>query len=224
MAAERPRSEEKLLDCKAESSLTHIQYAVDYLASRDAAMASLARKAHLDNYITGLTPFESLVHAVIYQQLSGRAARSVHLKLLSLFGGKYPAPHELISTPDDRLRGTGISARKVQYLKEIAKAANEGKLERSHLANLPDEKIIELLDDIRGVGTWTIDMLLIFVLGRPDVFPASDLGLRKAIARLYKMERIPSEREAEEFAKRWAPYRSVASLMLWHSFDKSPWQ
>lgn len=224
MAAEGPRSEEKLLDCKAESNRADVQYAVNHLASRDAAMASLARKVHLDNYITDLTPFESLVHAVVYQQLSGRAARSVHLRLLSLFGGKYPAPHELISTPDSLLRGTGVSAKKVQYLKEIAKAAIAGKLETTLLTNLPDEKIIELLDEIRGVGTWTIDMLLIFVLGRQDVFPASDLGLRKAIARLYKMDRTPSEREAEEFAKRWIPYRSVASLMLWHSFDKSPWQ
>jgi DNA-3-methyladenine glycosylase II len=200
-----------------------IEDAILHLASVDNALAPIARSVKLKSYTSTASPFESLVHAIIYQQLSGRSAGSVYNRFLGLYGGRFPTPDQLLQTPNDTLRQTGMSLRKTEYIKEVAMAAKEGRLKIEYLMRLPDEKIIEVLDRIRGVGPWTVQMLLIFLLGRVDVFPASDLGLRKAIAKLYGLNKIPTESEAEELSLRWRPYRSVASILLWRSTDTTPW-
>lgn len=200
-----------------------VQKGLQKLISSDIVLQGIYRKHGFEYPILEMSPYESLIQGVIYQQLSYRSARAVLQRFLSTFGGRYPEPDELLSTQDDRLKSAGLSSRKIKYLEEIAYFAKKGKLDVERLNRLSDKEIMQELDRLRGIGPWTVHMLLIFILGRLDVFPYSDLGIRKALAANYKMKRLPTESEAESFSLRWKPYRTLAALLLWRSLDTSPW-
>jgi DNA-3-methyladenine glycosylase II len=174
------------------------------------------------------SPFESLLESILYQQLHGKAAATIHRRVREYFGGD-PAPQLLLDTPDDVLRTAGVSGNKVRALKDLAARTLDGTVPTAAaIRKMPDAEIVERLTQVRGIGPWTVDMLLIFRLGRPDVLPVSDYGVRKGFALTF--QRIPKTRPltADDLpapealvkrGKRWAPFRSVASWYLWRACD-----
>jgi len=169
----------------------------------------------------GVTPYQALVKSVTYQQLNGNAAETIFRRMLALFPGmKFPAPEHIAATPDERLRGAGLSRAKTAAIKDIATKAIEGVVPtRRAVAKMSDAEIVERLTAIRGVGPWTVEMLLMFTLGRPDVLPATDYGVRCGFALVYGLKDLPSPKDILAHGERWRPYRSVASWYFWRALD-----
>ncbi|GAN00166.1 DNA-3-methyladenine glycosylase II [alpha proteobacterium U9-1i] len=164
-------------------------------------------------------PYRALVRAVVFQQLSGKAATTIHNRVLALFPDKdHPEPEDLLATKDETLRSAGLSRQKTAALKDISQKRIDGIIPPARaLARLSDEEIIERLTAARGVGRWTVEMYLIFTLGRQDVLPIDDLGVRKGAEKLYRREFTP--KTLGEYGKRWAPYRSAAAWHMWRVAD-----
>ena len=167
------------------------------------------------------SPFHALLRAITYQQLSGKAAATIHGRVVALFpAGHGPHPELLLGLPEAALRGAGLSRNKLLAIRDLASKALDGTVpDMKGLKRLPDEEIIERLTQVRGVGRWTVEMLLIFTLGRPDVLPVTDLGIRKGFQRAYGMKRLPAYSTLERAGRAWSPYRSVASWYLWRVAD-----
>lgn len=173
-----------------------------------------------------LTPFAYLLRAIVYQQLSGKAAGTIHGRVQDLFRTRHPTPKALLATPSESLRAAGLSAAKTLAVLDLARHALDGTIpDTRRLGRLEDSALIERLTKVRGVGPWTVEMLLIFYLGRPDVLPRSDLGIRqgyvRAIGRPRRPDRfgLPQADEMSQRAERWRPYRSIASWYLWRAMD-----
>lgn len=204
--------------------------AIAHLKSRDPKLGALIDRAgaftmRLD---PSPSPFETLLESILYQQLHGKAAATIHRRVREYFGGD-PAPQALIDTPDERLRAAGVSGNKIKALKDLAAKTLDGTVP-SHAAirKMPDADIVERLTEVRGIGPWTVEMLLIFRMGRPDVLPVTDYGVRKGYALTFM--RVPKSRAlaAEDLPQpdvvlkrglRWKPFRSVASWYLWRACD-----
>lgn len=175
------------------------------------------------------SPFEALLESIIYQQLHGKAAAAILKRLLTAFGELHPAPEHLLAAPDDLLRSCGLSASKSKALRDLAAKTLDGTVPTlAQIRRLPDDDIVERLTQVRGIGVWTVQMLLIFRLGRPDVFPVTDYGVRKGFAltfnRLPKSKPFDASMLADPVpmlrrAERWRPWRSVASWYLWRACD-----
>ena len=167
------------------------------------------------------TPFESLVRAVAHQQLHGRAAETILGRFIERFPGRrFPRPDDLHALTDAEMRGFGFSASKVAALRDIAAKTLDGTIPTSRrIGGLPDEEIIARLSACRGVGRWTVEMLLIFKLGRPDVLPVDDFGVREGFRVTYGHEVQPRPRELLVFGERWRPFRTTASWYLWRAAD-----
>ncbi len=167
------------------------------------------------------SPFHSLMSAITYQQLSGKAAATILGRVVALFPVEHgPHPELLLGLPEAALRGAGLSRNKVLALKDLAAKVLDGTVpEMHHLKTLSDEEIIERLTEVRGIGRWTVEMLLISTLGRPDVLPVTDLGIRKGLQRTYGMRRLPAYSTVERAGRAWSPYRSIASWYLWRMAD-----
>jgi len=165
--------------------------------------------------------FESLVQSIVYQQLNGKAAATIHGRVLALFKGKAPTPERLLKLPKAKLRGAGLSENKFLAVRDLAKKCLSGIVKpRVELEDLSDMEIIERLTEVRGIGEWTVQMFLMFKLGRPDVLPTGDYGVRKAFGLLYrKTAALPPASALEKHGKLWAPYRTVASWYLWRRLD-----
>ena len=163
--------------------------------------------------------YESLVEAIITQQLSGSAAKSISTKFRALYTTRFPKPIDVLTTPNSKLRKTGLSKMKVEYIKEISKKIESKELRLQKLPKLSDEEVVIELTKIRGIGRWTAEMFLIFTLGRMDVLPVGDLGLKKGIKKLHSMQELPTDEEMEKIAKKWRPYRTVATWYLWKSLQ-----
>jgi DNA-3-methyladenine glycosylase II len=174
------------------------------------------------------SPFESLLESILYQQLHGKAAATIHRRVREYFGGD-PTPQLLLDTPDEPLRAAGVSGNKIRALRDLAARTLDGTVP-SHAAirRMSDADIVSRLTEVRGIGTWTVEMLLIFRMGRPDVLPVTDYGVRKGYALTF--QRLPKSRPIAaadlpkpevllKRGKRWAPYRSVASWYLWRACD-----
>ena len=167
-------------------------------------------------------PYGALLRAIVGQQLSTKAARTIHQRVLELFDGAEPTPEQLLAVDEEALRGAGLSGRKVSYLRDLASHVLNGELELDRLGELSDEEAIEEIVAVRGLGRWTAEMFLLFHLRRPDVTSAGDLGLRKAVHIEYGLEKLPAPAEFLEIAERWRPHRSLASLYLWESLAAAP--
>jgi DNA-3-methyladenine glycosylase II len=163
--------------------------------------------------------FDHITRAIVYQQLSGKAAATIYARVHELFGGRPPTPAELAATHARRLRRAGLSRQKLGYLKDLARRAATGRLPLDALEALPDEAVIEALTAVRGVGVWTAQMFLMFRLGRLDVLPVGDLGIQKGMRRAYGLRRLPTPAQMERIAASWRPYRSVASWYLWRALE-----
>jgi DNA-3-methyladenine glycosylase II len=166
--------------------------------------------------------YGALLRAIVGQQLSVKAARTIYERFTGLFDGRTPSPEELLEVDADTLRGAGLSRAKANYVRSLAEHVISGELELDRLDDLSDERVTAELVAVKGLGQWTADMFLIFHLGRPDVLPVGDLGVRRAVERLYGFEALPSAAELEALGERWRPWRSLASLYLWESLDNAP--
>ena len=167
------------------------------------------------------TIFASLVRSIVYQQLTGKVAGIIFGRLLDLFPGKkFPSPESILSLPVDTLRGVGLSNQKTQYIRNIAQANIDGVVPESRKASrMSDEELVEKLTSIKGVGRWTVEMLLIFRLGRPDVLPATDYGVQKGFALAKRLADLPKPKELLAAGELWAPNRTIASWYLWRTAD-----
>jgi DNA-3-methyladenine glycosylase II len=166
--------------------------------------------------------YGALLRAIVGQQLSTKAARTIYLRVLDIFDGTTPSPEQLLEASEEDLRGAGLSGRKVEYVRDLARHVLSGELELERLDDLGDEEAIEEIVAVRGLGQWTAEMFLLFHLRRPDVLSGGDLGIRKAIQIEYGLEEMPSPTEVERLGERWSPYRSLASLYLWESLHNAP--
>ena len=160
-----------------------------------------------------------LSRAILYQQLSGKSAAAIHQRFLLLYSESLPTAEALLNIPDEDLRAVGISRPKILYLKDLARSVLAGLPTLAELAEMDDETIIQTLTPIKGVGRWTVQMLLIFRLHRWDVWPVDDLGVRAGLRRLYNLPELPPKKMVETFGQPWRPYRTIASWYLWRSLE-----
>ena len=163
--------------------------------------------------------FDHVARAIVYQQLSGKAAATIHGRVMALFGDRPPTPAELLAMPDEPLRGAGLSRQKLGYLRDLATRAHAGEVPFDALDALPDEEVVAALTSVKGVGRWTAQMFLMFRLGRLDVLPELDLGVQQGIRKAYRLRRLPTPKEVARRGARWAPYRTVASWYMWRVCD-----
>jgi len=166
--------------------------------------------------------YEALARAIVGQQLSTKAARSIWERLVGAFGGSPPQPAELVAAEPESLRGAGLSRAKVGFLRDLAHRIEAGQLDLGGIAELSDEDVVAELIEIKGVGRWTAEMFLIFHLARPDVVSTGDLGIRRAVQTAYGLDDLPGPTELERIAEPWRPHRTLACLYLWRSLDNAP--
>jgi len=167
------------------------------------------------------SPFAALARAITYQQLNGKAAATILSRVVAIYGPKrFPMPQDILETEDARLRAAGLSRAKIAAVKDLAAKTIDGTVPTlGALRKLSDEEIVERLTAVRGIGPWTVEMLLIFRLGRPDILPASDFGVRKGFGLAFKTRGFPTPAQVLRRGERWRPYRSVASWFLWRAAD-----
>jgi len=163
-----------------------------------------------------------VARAIVGQQLSTKAARSIWEKLLAQFGGETPAPEALLRKRPQTLRKAGLSNAKVEFLRDLARRVKDGRLDFDRIKRLPDEDVIAELIEVKGIGSWTAEMFLMFHLAREDVVSVGDLGIRRAVQIAYGMENLPGPDELERIAEEWRPRRTLACLYLWRSLDNTP--
>ena len=191
----------------------------EHIRKRDPKLARVLDRHGVLSFSPRGEMFESLVESILSQQLAGAAAESIIRRVRAIYPEGRLVPGSLARTPPAKLRAAGVSPQKLSYLKDLSKKVAKGQVDLEALREMEDEEIIEVLDEIKGVGPWTVQMLLIFTLGRPDVLPVDDFGVRKAMQGLYSLKEMPKKAEIEGIAESWRPYRSVASLYLWHYKD-----
>lgn len=190
-----------------------------HLTVADVRLAAIIKSVGAYEIKLRKDPFQSLVEAIIYQQLAGSAADAIYSRFVKIYG-RFPRPAQLLATKDFKLRDAGLSARKIEYLKDLASRVSDGRLKLTLLPKLPDEQVIEQLVQVKGIGRWTAEMFLIFCLGRQDVLPVGDLGLRKAMQKAYLLGELPSPATMSDIAQVWKPYCSIATWYLWKSLEK----
>jgi len=167
-------------------------------------------------------PFEAVARAIVGQQLSTKAARSIWEKLLAQFGGDTPAPEALLRKRPQTLRKAGLSNAKVEFLRDLSKRVTDGRLDFDRIKDFSNEDVIAELIEVKGVGQWTAEMFLMFHLAREDVVSVGDLGIRRAVQIAYGMDDLPGPEELEKLAEEWRPRRTLACLYLWRSLDNTP--
>jgi DNA-3-methyladenine glycosylase II len=163
--------------------------------------------------------FHSLCRSIVYQQLSGKAAGTIFGRVVEAAKCDPLTPAAVLKIREDRLRKAGLSQQKASYVRDLALKTRDGIVDFSSLDRLPDEEVIAHLTQVKGVGVWTVQMLLMFALGRMDVLPVADLGIRNAMQKAYALETPPKPKEMEALAEKWRPYRTVACWYLWRSLD-----
>lgn len=166
--------------------------------------------------------FHALLRSILWQQLSGTAAQAIHDKLRACWGGRDPEPAELLAAPVEMLRAAGLSRQKQSYLRDLASRVEAGILPLATIDRLEDEAVVEALTAVKGIGRWTAQMFLIFRLGRPDVLPCDDLGIRKGVQRLHGLQQLPGPAEVARVGACWRPFSTVASWYLWRVVDTLP--
>jgi DNA-3-methyladenine glycosylase II len=211
-----------------------VALALQQLGSADAKLGALiARVGPFALRVKSThSPFESLLEAILYQQLHANAAKAILGRLLALFGDLHPQPEQLLAVPDEMLRAAGLSQGKLLSLRDLAAKTLDGTVPSlGAIRRLSDVEIIERLGRVRGIGTWTAEMLLIFRLGRPDVFPGTDYGIRKGFLLTFgrvkagkpiTVDMLPKPEQMERRSARWKPWRSVASWYLWRACELPP--
>ena len=187
---------------------------------KDPKLAKIIKQVGDYNVKITKNRYQSLVEAIIAQQLSGSAAESILKKFKKLYKSKFPKPIDVIKTPDSKLHSAGLSKMKVSYIKDLSKKIETNQLNMRIISTKSDEYVIDQLTNVKGIGRWTAEMFLIFSLGRLDVLPVGDLGLKKGIQLMHSFKELPNEEEIERLTESWRPYRTVATWYIWKSLKK----
>lgn len=195
--------------------------AVRSLSRRDPVLRSLIREFGPPSFRPHDDYFRELVEAIVGQQISGRAANSIMRKFMEAIGG-IMAPEAIAAVPDELLRGAGISPQKLGYLRSLTEHVLDGRIALDEIAKQPDEVVIAELTAVKGIGLWTAQMFLVFSLGRLDVLPTGDLGVRNGMTVAYELPEPPTPKQMQEVAEqnRWAPYRSVGAWYMWRALSR----
>lgn len=206
------------------ASPKNFQKAADYLRANDPTLAEVINKAPLPAFVPHKKYYQELVESIISQQLSVKAAATILKRFKELFSADFPAPEDILATDIEILRGVGLSRQKASYIKDLAARVLDGSVQFSHLDFLSNQEVIGELVQIKGVGIWTVHMFLLFCMGRLDVLPTGDLGIKNGIFKLYDLPVKPTPEEIEMVAldNNWHPFESVASWYVWHSLDNQP--
>jgi DNA-3-methyladenine glycosylase II len=201
----------------AEEAISHLKGADPRLGLLIENVGALTLKPRVDHSI-----FESLLRSIVYQQLAGSAAAAILGRVKLLFSDNgYPSPQQIVDAPEELLRSAGLSRNKMAAIKDLSAKALDGTVPTLAKARyMSDEELVDRLVTIRGVGVWTVEMLLIFRMGRPDVLPVTDYGVRKGVALTYKMRELPTPKQLLRRGEKWRPYRSVASWYFWRAAEK----
>lgn len=199
--------------------------ALRHLADRDECLKKLIAElaAFQIDVEDGQSPYEVLMEAIVYQSISGKAAATIFGRIKALGeNGRPPTPVKVLKIPSSKLRKAGLSGAKVLAMKDLAKKTIEGIVPTHDEAlKLSDEELVQRLVTVRGIGAWTVEMFLIFRLGRPDVLPIHDLGVKKGWSVVYGKRNMPKPQELLKFGERWRPYRTVASWYMWRAFERA---
>jgi DNA-3-methyladenine glycosylase II len=202
-----------------------LQQASNYLKSADPVLAPIIALAGLPTITPHKNYYQELVESIVSQQLSVKAARTIMKRFLKLFAGsEFPTPDQILAKTVEDMRAVGLSRQKATYIQDLAVKVIEGTVRFDHLDALSNDEVIAALTQIKGVGVWTVHMFLMFCMGRLDVLPTGDLGIKNGIFKLYGLKEKPSPEHIEKIAKKnkWHPYESVASWYVWHSLDNKP--
>jgi DNA-3-methyladenine glycosylase II len=192
--------------------------ALNHLKKSDSTLAAIITRVGAYKITYREPSFEALARAIVFQQLSGKAARTIYGRLEEAAGGKI-TPEAIQNLTVGEMRRAGLSKQKIGYIRDLAEHAFSGKVDFDSLHTMSDEEVIAALTDIKGIGEWTAHMFLIFALRRPNVLATGDLGVRTAVQRAYKKRKLPSPKQLEKIAACWHPYRSVACWYLWRSLE-----
>jgi DNA-3-methyladenine glycosylase II len=201
-----------------QEALRHLAACDDVLKSLIAETAAFAIDAE-----AGQSPYDVLLEAIVYQSISGKAAATIFARIKALGeNGRPPTPEQMLKISPAKLRKAGLSGAKVRAMKDLAQKALAGIVPtHDEAVNLSDEELVERLVSVRGIGAWTVEMFLIFRLGRPDVLPIHDLGVKKGWSVAYGKKHMPKPQELLKFGERWRPYRTVASWYMWRAFERA---
>lgn len=201
-----------------------LRQAAEYLASVDPVLKVVIDSAPLPSFAPHHNYYQELVESIISQQLSVKAAATILKRFKALFSSDFPSPAEILEQDIETFRAVGLSRQKASYIRDLAEKVIDGTVKFNHLDSLSNQEVIEELIQIKGVGVWTVHMFLMFCMGRLDVLPTGDLGIRNGIQKLYSLEVRPGDDEIIMIAKKnnWHPYESVASWYVWHSLDNKP--
>jgi len=204
-----------MIDAKRRKSCADWSEAVEYLRQADPLLAKLIDRVGPCTIARRNDYFAALCQSIVSQQISTLAARTVYQRFRFLFASRRPRPEELLKFTDEKLRSAGLSRQKIDYLRGIARAFASGQIPVRRLTRMTDEEVINSLIQLRGVGRWTAEMFLIFVLQRPDVLPVDDLGLQVGVQKLFSLPDRPKPADIPALAERWRPWRSIATWYLW---------
>lgn len=202
----------------------HAKKAAQHLAEYDDTLAPVIARTGSCTIRPHRNYYQALVHEVIGQQLHIKAAATIRNRFESLFGKTFPTPEQILTTPVEELRAVGLSRAKASYIRDIAQHIVEGRLRFDHIDGLSNEAVVATLTDVKGIGEWSAHMFLMFCMGRTDILPVGDLGIRNGIRSLYNLDAIPNKADIEAIARdnRWHPYESIASWYIWQSLNNAP--
>lgn len=197
-----------------------IENGILHLHKKDSRLSRIISLSGPCSLKRGRYHLYALFRAIIYQQLSGKAAESIISRFFGYYGGK-PDPSGILSTPDSILKNLGLSNQKIKYIKDLSKRVLSKEISFRKLSALSDDEIIDRLTAVKGIGVWTAQMFLIFTLNRLNVLPVNDLGIKKGVMKVYNLKKLPDEKKIISIARRnhWSPYCSIASWYLWKSLE-----
>ena len=196
-----------------------IEAGLDFL-KKDKYMNVLIKKFGRPEFNQGQDYFQSLLRSIVFQQLSGKAAKTIYERLVSLIPKTSNlCPNEVLKLIKDEMRKAGLSFQKINYVRNLADYFENNSLQKNNVEKMTEEEISKELIQIKGIGQWTVDMFLMFTLNRADIFPYKDLGIQKGIMKIFKMKNLPSKNEMENCSTKWRPYRTIACWYLWRIAD-----
>jgi DNA-3-methyladenine glycosylase II len=201
-----------------------LQQAADYLAAKDSTLASIITAFGLPSFEAHANYYQALCSSIISQQLSVKAAATIEKRFVDLFDDQFPSPDDILRRSVEELRGVGLSRPKANYIQDLARRILDGTVKFDALDTLTNEEIVVELTKVKGIGEWTVHMFLMFCMGRLDVLPVGDLGIRNGIKQLYLLDHVPSPEEVFRVASEnhWHPYESIASWYVWQSLKVIP--
>jgi 3-methyladenine DNA glycosylase/8-oxoguanine DNA glycosylase len=206
---------------RAAAHATLRRRAISHLKKADPVLGGVIARVGRCDWEGGTdhTHFGYVLRCIVYQQLSGKAAATIFSRVQAIYEGRLPTPREILATPVAKLRAAGLSERKAEYARELARRVQAGELPLEKLDAMPDDQVIETLVQVKGIGRWTAQMVMMFHLGRPDIFPELDLGVQKGVQKLHRMRKLPTPVKTAKAGEKWAPYRTVAAWYLWRSLE-----